>query len=381
MTRRPLLWIAAAGVAVGVWPTMPLAAGADAAEDGWRVTIDQPTGEWAARHVVIKGAATNDTASEQPVTVTVGVIPEGLPTACGPQQETTEAIDGRYTVSVEVACNGPHRIEALARAGPGTSTAVTRQVSVAERPPEPLPPHLEETSDGGLAVTWAPSNDLDAAGWVLLIGRRELTVGPETHQLSLPPEDRRAAVYLRALRWGSGGPGTTVASNYSMGNILANNRPSGPVPPDEPALPPDELALPPDEPRPGDLALSPAPPLAPMPSTTAPPELDPPGSDTIPAHPGADDSTKSKLEPDPPRDDESPAASHRRPASTEARAASASSPARGLVSTSDQRSPTLVTPLALAVMAITIAIHLAWYRRRHMHRDQRAPDDPTTWSL
>lgn len=363
MTCRSLLWIAAAAVSVGVVASTPSIAGADP-DQGWNVTIDEPaTSEVVSKTLRIEGTAANEgLVPVPPDSVTVTVAPQGLPETCGSDVVGTAPVErDRYVIEIPVLCNGPHQIRVVAHAGLGISSGGprVRDVGVIEAPTVPSAPELEESAEGGLMVTWAPTNDLDAAGSVLRVDDREIPVAPGVAALTLPPANRSSIVSVRALRWGAGGPGSTVSSEYSMGNALVMQNPHTPdntePPPSQPTTP-DPPAATPTPPPPGPSGT--APPSAdggaiPTRGTGAPSTTLPEGfSEELPF--GAPDGAfVPGSEPD------------RRPSSEgEERAVSRAAPVGGLVTTTEKRSPGLVVPFALGLLLFTIAVHIAWYLRR-----------------
>ena len=362
MTCRSLLWIAAAAVSVGAVASTPSIAGADP-DPGWNVTIDEPATEVVeSKTLRIEGTAAN--VLLQPDSVTVTLVPqEGMPVECTPEPGTAPVDGGqRYSIELPVLCNGPHQIQVVAHdddLGLGSGQPATRTIGVAERPARPIYPDLDVTDEGGLEVTWLPTSDLDAAGSVLLVNGREITVAHGTEYI-LGPADRRASVGVAALRWGADGPNTTtVASPFSAENILPldnSNTPDNIDPPPSQSTTPDPPAATPSPSTPG-------------PSGTAPPSTN--GSSIPTRGTGAPSTTlpegySEELPFGAPDDAFVPGSeSDGRPSSeAEERAVSRAAPVGGLVRTSEKRSPGLVAPFALGLLMITIAAHIAWYLRR-----------------
>ncbi len=361
MTCRPMLWIAASVVAVGALTSTPSVA-VGAPDPTWTVTIEPPSG--ASHHLEITGDATRLGLEILPVeSVTVTAAPLGLPETCGSAADltTTATVSGgRYATAIDVRCNGPHQIQVVARTGDLTSGDPARaDIGVAEPPETPDAPGLDVTSEGGLLATWE-SNDPDSAGSVLQVNFRTISFGPGVTQATLPPSDRTAAVSVQALRWGAGGPNTsTVASEFSMGNLITLPPSNNPNTPPDPPDPPDPPSNPPSNPPPGGGG----------PSGTNPPSTTGGGVPTRGT--GATSTTlpegySEELPFGAPDDAFVPGAEpSRRPSSeTEERAVSTSPSVSGLVRTSEKRSPGLVAPFALGLMMITIAAHIAWYLRR-----------------
>jgi hypothetical protein len=356
MTCRALLWIAVTAATVGAVAATPSVAGG-ATDEEWDVTIDEPsTVEVETRHVVVTGTAAR---GDDPVSVSVTVVPQGLPPACGPELTGAATVSGpRYTFEIDVRCNGPHQIQVVAHTDTGLTSGgpVTRDIGVAERPATPSMPELDLTAEGGMVVIWEPTTDVDTAGTVVRINYREMTFGPGITQATFPPSDRRAPFAVRALRWGAGGPGTSIAGSFSPDVMMALS-PEDLRPED---LPDPDLPPPRDPPR---LTNPPAPD-----SGTAPPR--PTGRPT----PSTDTTSTTTLPPDDaveltfgapedvlvPRD----APIRRSSSDAEEEAVSSVSPLGGLVSTADEPSPGLIAPLAIGVLMITIATHIAWHRRR-----------------
>ena len=362
MTCRSLLWIAAAAVTVGAVASTPSIAGADP-DVGWNVTIDGPaTSEVATKQLRITGTAAREGLIDvlPPEKVSVRVVPQGLPAGCTEATGTADVVEERYELEVGVLCNGRYEIQVVAHAGVFSSGgAATRDLGVAEPAPRPEPPRLEVTGEGGLHASWDPSNELDADGTILMVNFREIRLAPGVVEATLPPSDRRAAVAVRALRWGAGGPGTTVSSPESGSQVIGEVNPHTPTNPQPPStLPPSTL-----------------------PPSTLPPPSPPGPSGTVPSGTtgggiptrgtGASSTTlpagySEELPFGAPDDAFVPGAEpNRRPSSeAEERAVSSAAPPGGLVRTTEKRSPGLVVPFALGLLMITMAVHIAWYLRR-----------------
>jgi hypothetical protein len=237
--------------------------------------------------------------------VTVTVVPQGLPPQCGPESGPA-VVDGQsFAIELDVGCNGPYEIQVVAESAGDTASGEPHPVGVAEPPPRPAPPRTEVTGDGGLHATWDPGDDPDADGTTLVVDFREDLFGAGIGEAILPPTDRGAAVAVRALRWGAGGPGTTISSPESGGTCK------------------------------------------PTPSGTTPP------STTVPAGP-------SEAQPAAATVAAWPETSWRPWSDAEERAVPTATAGRGLVRTSDERPPGRVAPLALALLIITIAAVIAW---------------------
>jgi hypothetical protein len=369
MTCRSLLWITAAAASVGAaTSTASIAVAAEAAA-GWIITIDEPTTEVvASKHLLITGSASHEGAVPDGVTVTV--VPQGLPPQCGPASGPATMAGDRYTIELDVACNGPHQIQVLAQSPSSTASAGPHAIGVAEPPPRPPAPALQVTGEGGIRATWDPTTGPDADGTILMVNLREDHYPTGTAEATLPPADRRAAIALRSVRWGAGGPGTTISSPESDWRQLGDSNPHEPHNPDDtepPPPPPDPDPEPdptpsptptPPAPAPGKPSSSADPPGpttdTPTTSTTVPPATLPAGPSEEMAN-GAKPAIVPGSEPD------------RRPAvdSTE-RAISTAAPVGGLVRTTENQPLGLVRPLALGLLVITIAAHLTW----HLHRSR-----------
>ncbi|HEU5149512.1 MAG TPA: hypothetical protein VFU19_03390 [Iamia sp.] len=359
MTRRPMLWIAATAVAASTVTAIPSVAGADPAPL-WTVTIDAPaTDEVPTRTMTIEGAAEWLGLQGSADSVTITVHPVDLPADCGPPTTWTGPVErGRYRVPVDVACNGPHRVEVVAENQWGATSGgpAVREIGVAEPPPTPDAVGLAETPEGGLAVTWGPTTDVDSEGWILKTNDGEIPFGPGVVRTTLPPASRRATVSVRAVRWGADGPSkSTVMSSYSMENRLAGQRP-----PSTTTEPPQSTdPEPPPSSNPPTTSTRPSGGGVPPSSTTSGPTRGTGApSTTLP------EGYSEELPFGTPDDSFVPGDPGRRPVEAEESAVSSSSPVAGLVRTTEKRSPGLVAPFALGLLMITIAAHIAWYLRR-----------------
>ncbi|HEU5152327.1 MAG TPA: hypothetical protein VFU19_17690 [Iamia sp.] len=339
MACRSLLWIAAV-VAVGAAVADPSLAGVEP-DAGWTVTVDEPTAEAVvdSKHLVIRGTATNEAGVDG---VTVTASPEGLPPACGPATGPATVEDDRYVVELDVGCNGPYRIEVDAEGPAGSATAEPRLVGVAERPPQPGLPVVDVTPEGGLRPTWDAEDAPDATGSILLVDDRQVTFAQGIGEATLPPTDRRAAIAVRTVRWGAGGPGTAIASPESGWVVIAEVTPTVPTdlavpsePPDDPAPPPEAARIPPP-PEPS--------------ATTSPPP--PTTTTTVPVVPPTPVATSAVV------------ARDAAPRSGD-RAGAATAPVGGVVRTTDDRSSGLAAPLAVRIaLALAAVPVLVWLRHR-----------------
>jgi hypothetical protein len=352
MTCRSLLWITAAAVSVGAAASTPSIAAAQT-DGGWTITIDAPATEVVdSKHLRIEGTVSTEAAAPTPLeNLTVTVVPQGLPGQCSPASGPATLDGDRYAIELDVDCNGPHEIQVAAQG----SSAEPLTIGVAEPPPEPAPPILDLTSEGGLKATWDPTNDPDGAGSILVVNFREDHYAAGIVEAILPPSDRRASVARRALRWGAGGPGTTVSSRESGGNVIGESNPNEPnnpePPPPSPPEPPAATPLPtpagPSSTGPPSANADTTTPIPSTPATTLPAGEEKPPSGAL------DTALISRSEPDwrpSPHGDE--------------RAIESVVAPSGLVHTTDQQPPRLIAPLALALLIITIATHITWQQHR-----------------
>ncbi len=358
MNCRPLLWSAAAAVVLGV---SAASAPAGAADLPWHVTIDTPTEGTVSgtQLLLVEGDAAYPLFEPESVTITAvptSTVP--LPASCGePLSQTVPVEDGRYAAELDVVCNGPYRLEAVARnAGGDSGSPTTRNIAVAEAPPAPPRPDIDPVTQEQINLTWAPSTDPGASGWVVVMNYDEVLLPIEDLGMAIPTEHTHSPLMMRSVRWGAEGPGgSTIVSPLSNGVIWAEYR--------QPNTPP-------------------TPPPATEPPATEPPATDPPPPSSTTPPPGTTGDTgpsRGSGSPAPLPDGYTeklpygvsdkafvPGEEHRRAAASSdgTETASATSPVAGFVETSEQRSPGLVAPFAIAVLMLTVAAHIGWYLRR-----------------
>jgi hypothetical protein len=351
MTCRSLLWIAAAAVSVGGATTTPSLVGAEQDAE-WTVAIAAPAAEAVveSKHLTIEGMASDGVGVDG---VTVTVVPQGLPPQCGPESGPA-VVDGHsFAIEVEVGCNGPYEIQVVAESAGDSASGAPRLVGVAERPSQPAPPGLELTTEGGLRATWDPGSDPDADGTVLMVDFREDLFGRGIGEATLPPTDRRASVAVRALRWGAGGPGTTISSPESGGTYIGDSDPEEPDGANEapPSGPPE--VTPPLPPVDVPTGATPSPSSGG--STTPPPSISAPSTTSLAGRDEAQPRlARVAIWPD----------SARRPSAGTERPPVSTPSADGWVRASDTRTPGVMAPLALALLVICVAARVAWHSRR-----------------
>ena len=76
--------------------------------------------------------------------MTVTVVPQGLPPQCGPESGPAKVNGQSFAIELDVDCNGPHEIQAVAENAGDTASGDPHTVGVAERPPR-----AGTTQDGG----------------------------------------------------------------------------------------------------------------------------------------------------------------------------------------------------------------------------------------
>jgi hypothetical protein len=358
MTCRPLLWIAAAAVAVGATTSSPVISAAEPGSGGTIAVDELATGVSDSKHLIITGTAANQGGAPDGVIVTV--TPQGLPLQCGAASGPATLDGDRFAIELDVDCNGPHEIQAVAHDAQGSTSSEPLTIGVAEPPPEPAPPDLDVTAEGGLKATWEPTNDPDAAGSILHINFREDHYAAGIVEATLPPADRRASVARRALRWGADGPGTTVSSPESgwkvIGNAPLEPKPEPESPPTEPDPEPPVVTPHPTPGRanttgPTPNPIDPGTPATSTTSTTLPPATAPAGA------PRPELATVTALAP------------VWEPAGLFAsdhsgRAAPTAAPEGGLVRITEKRPPGLVGLVGMGLVAICIAACIAFVIRR-----------------
>ncbi|HEX7134578.1 MAG TPA: hypothetical protein VF228_18535 [Iamia sp.] len=365
MTRHPLLWITACAVTMGAATATPMAVGAQA-ELVWRVTID-PMGEDGVvdtKHLVITGDASF--VAGLPVDeVTVTAVPgPSLPAECGTARSGTSPVsNGRYGVVLDVDCNGPYEIQAVAREGREASPPATLAIGVGEAPAPPaLPPGTESLTGGALRVSWPASEDVDADGWIVLVDGVATAVGPEILELDVRGRQDGTMLALKAVRWGPGGPDVDqMASEESPGVIVDPEV----DPPDEEPPPPPDTDPPGTDPDPGPNGTTP--PAGTSPPSTSGSTPTPGTGSTAPPPEGFTEELPYGAPDDAfiPEDRVAVASSE----TDRDQIAAGTSPSAGLVRTSEKRSPGLVAPFALALLLFTIAAHITWYLRRSKPTD------------
>ncbi|HEU5152226.1 MAG TPA: hypothetical protein VFU19_17175 [Iamia sp.] len=330
-------------------------------DDGWGLTIDTPATEVVASQMLtVAGTAVPVGVPGGDVQVTVRVVPQGLPPACGPPiTHTTPARDGVYAIAIGVHCNGPHRIEVVAHAGASRSEWVTRAIGVAEPPPQPpRPPGIDWPDDGTVEVSWPSTGDIDAAGAILVVGSRALTLGTGTYHVVLPPENRYSAFSMHSIRWGADGPGGATLTSPPSGGVGAST--------EQRDQPPRE---PPPEPSPTTPQLgggSPAP-LPPTSSSDPTAESWPAGQGPSGAKPALD---SDKTPPARPADESpvtEPGTSRRPRVGLDDRAAPPS-PVGGVAHTSTSPPSPPVAPVAVGLVLATMVVQVL-----RLHRRTRSP--------
>jgi hypothetical protein len=367
MTRRSPLWITALAVALGAAAWAPTGAGAQTGEEReqqeqdavWDITIDTPD-LVTTRDMRISGTAelelTRGSAGQ--VVVRVDLLPP-LPPQCDHQHSAVVDVNrGQYAVEFPMACNGPYRIQVAVRTTLGTSAPATKDVGVEAKPPAPTRPFSDETDRS--KVRWLPATDLDAHGWVLVVDGAPQELPLEVTEAAVPADGFTHSYALVQQRWGAGGPGSAPISSDPTPDVGAGpyNRPIDPIDPIDPTDPVDPPA---GEPPPSGTGPAGS-------SSTAPPSTS--GSTTPSRGTGAPSTTlpagyTEELPYGVPDDAFEPGTDPASDGSSEdEETAAGTSPARGLVSTSEERAPGLVAPFALGLLLITVAVHIAWFLRR-----------------
>jgi hypothetical protein len=365
MTRHLLLWITACAVTLGAVTATPAAVGAQEDAAGWNVTIDPMGPEKSdvvdTRRLEITGDAT--LVGVIPVeNVTVTVVPRPpLPPECGSARSAMSGVSaGRYAVVIEVVCNGPYEIQAVARSGRFDSGApTTRTIGVGEIPPPPPDAPISETKPGGgLRLTWPASGDVDSAGWILLVDSTATPLEPDVLSRDVPPGPDSVMLALRSVRWGPGGPGVDTLASGDSRWVLVDLQTETPNTEPTPTVPtPTEPPVSTPNPGPGGTT----------PTGTSPPSTNggtpPPGTgSTAPLPEGYTEELPYGVP------DDAFVPEDRVAVDSEATdrdlSAAGTTPSAGLVRTSEKRSPGLVAPFALALLLFTIAAHITWYLRR-----------------
>lgn len=366
MTRRSPLWITALAVALGAAAWAPTGAGAQEGEEReqqdlvWDVTIDTED-VVASRDVVVAGRAVGRVAGiGRPDSVVVTVEPLGLPPQCGDDDTVIEDVgeDGSYRTVFRTKCNGPYRLEVAAQVNGVPSTRPTvKQIGVGEAPPAPSAP-----SPDGAFMRWAPPTDPDAHGWLLMVDEGEpQELGLDVTSASVPADRFTHTFELVLVRWGAGGPGTDLLASpkspagASSAPIPQKPGPEGPGPEvPGPVDPPTGEPPPSGSGPPGSSSTAP-----PTSGSTTPSRGTGAPSTTLPA--GYTEELPYGVPDDAFEPGSDPASDG---ASGDEETAAGTSPARGLVSTSEERAPGLVAPFALGLLLITVAVHIAWFLRR-----------------
>lgn len=376
-SRRRLAGLVATLVAgLALAAAVPPAPPAGAVEPGWTLTIDDHPPVVGGRAVRVTGAARSLDVlglGLVPVTsVTVTLVPRvGLPAACTPTPLTSTVAprDGRYDATVTPPCNGPYRIEVTARNQLGAGSGSPRVEDVGLADPGPAPPAPGASAvPGGVAVTWATASvGPDVVGW-RVVGVRTHDVGPGTGRVVDAAGPGAHEYRLVARRWGADGPAGGEVTSAPSAPASATVAP--PAEGAAPAVPPPAATPGPGPGRAGAPPTTAAPPTAP-PTTAAPRRGAPtrgsgsnaplpagyseelpygvPDGAFVPGRGGADDDGSGGEQ-----------------------AAAGSSPRTETVRTTERTTPGLVAPFALALVLLTVAVHVS----AHLRRTARAARRP-----